>query len=147
MLRTEFFTAMEDGIRRLFETGADVVLYEMGYHHGEPTWKNLLRSYEVKTLDDLQEVLAIYTANGWGVPEAVSLDLAARTAEVKFTENFECTLKEGQTSAGSNFVRGHLSGLFEIVLGSKVEVSETNCVAKGDWTCTFRVASRSKPPF
>ena len=146
MLRTEFFTAMEDGIRKHFETGADVVLYEMGYHHGEPTWRNLLRSYEVKTLDDLQEALSNYTANGWGLAEAKSLDLAARTAEVEFSENFECTLKKGQVGAGSNFVRGHLSGFFEVVLGTKIAVAETACTAKGAQACAFSAAPRSDAP-
>ena len=140
MLRTEFFTAMEDGIRSHFETGADVVLYEMGYHHGEPTWRNLLKSYEVKTLDDLREALSIYAANGWGLPAAVSVDFAARTAEVRLSENFECSLKKGQKGAGSNFVRGHLDGLFEVVFGAKVEVAETTCTARGDPVCTFSVA-------
>ena len=147
MLRTEFFTAMEDGIRVHFESGADVVLYEMGYHHGEPTWRNLLKSYEVKTLDDLQEALSYYAATGWGFPEAKSLDPAAKTAEVRFNENFECSLKKGQMGKGSNFVRGHLDGLFEVVLGAKVDVSETTCIAKGDQTCTFTATPRSKPPY
>ena len=147
MLRTEFFTTLEAGIRKQFESGADVVLYEMGYHHGEPTWRNLLKSYEVKTLKDLQEVLSIYIANGWGMPEAVSMDLAARTAEVKFSDNFECMLKRGQTGSGSNFVRGHLKGFFEVVFGSKVEVNETACIAKGDPTCTFSVTPRPGTPW
>jgi len=143
MLRTEFFTAMKEEIRRHFETGADVVLYEMGYHHGVPTWRNLMKGYKVATLDDLEEVLAIYNANGWGTPEVLSFDLDAKTAVVALRDNFECYQRKGETLGGSNFVRGHLNGFFEVLFGGKVQVEETSCLARGDGRCVFSVAPGS----
>ncbi len=142
MLRSHFFAVMEEGIRSILATGADVVLYQMGYHHGEPTWRDLLRDYKVADVRDLQVALGYYGAVGWARPEVVSFDRAAKRAVVRLWDNFECAAKPERTPRGSNFFRGHLAGMFDVVYGTNsVNVVETKCLSMGDDCCEFSVSA------
>lgn len=139
MLRSHFFDVMEAGARELLQSGADVLFYQMGYRHGKPTWDDLLPANRVKDKADLQEVISIYAAVGWGIPEVASLDPDSKTAVVRFADNFECVEKKAQP--GSNFVRGHLAGLFTSLFGMPAKVVETRCTSVGDDYCEFDVTT------
>lgn len=141
MLRTHFFRVMEEGARRLLATGADVLLYEMGYDHGKPTWDDLLSNYRVREKEDLQEIISLYSAAGWGITEVASLNLASKKAVVRVRNNFECEAGTGKAQLGSNFVRGHLAGLFSSLFGARAKVAETKCVSQGDPACEFSVST------
>ncbi|MDG6975770.1 MAG: hypothetical protein JRN27_06750 [Nitrososphaerota archaeon] len=141
LVRTHFFTVMEQGIRSILSSGADVVLYQMGYSHGRPSWKALLSNYKVDSADDLQEISYIYSAAGWGRIEVLSFDKGAKKASVKVWDNFEGLVKPNEVKSGCNFVRGHLSGLFSTVFDKEnVKVSEVKCLSRGDPACEFSVA-------
>ena len=144
MLRAQFFATMEAGLRKHFESGADVVLQEMGYHHGKATWEDLLKIHGVGTQADLEELLGFYDANGWGRTEVVTFRPELKIAVVRLRGNFECTTK-GVSRPGSHFVRGHLEGLFESVFGGGVQVSETRCMARGAQYCEFTMSPRPEP--
>ena len=137
MLRTEFFGTMEDGLRRNFKSGADVLLHEMGFHHGMPTFENLLKRYPVRDKEDLKEVLCYYDASGWGKSDLQSFDLSKKKAVVRLMDNFECSAGGATAKTGSNFVRGHIEGLFSVIFGEGVKVAETKCITRGDQYCEF----------
>ncbi|MDG7012821.1 MAG: hypothetical protein JRN46_01170 [Nitrososphaerota archaeon] len=141
MLRTHFFSVMEEGIRDILGTGGDVLLYQLGYHHGAPTWRDLLSGYHVEDAEDLQVALGYYNATGWGRPEVVSFDLEGKKSAVEIWDNFECLSKPAKLPAGSNFFRGHLAGMFESVYNARVKVVETKCVSTGSDRCEFAVTA------
>jgi hypothetical protein len=114
MLRTHFFSVMEDGIRKVLDSGADVLLYQLGHHHGAPSWRNLLREYSVEDKRDLEVALGFYGAVGWGRTNVASFDPARKTATVKIWDNFECLTKAPGARQGSNFVRGDLAGISRV---------------------------------
>jgi predicted hydrocarbon binding protein len=138
MLRVEFFSEMKQTIHKVLQSGADVVLYELGYEHGAPSWKSLLSDFSVDDAAGLQEVLHIYDAVGWGRVEVVSFDKPSKTATVRMRDNFECSVAGGRDPS-SHFVRGHLAGAFSAVFGSEAKVVETKCIAVGDEYCEFAV--------
>ena len=141
MIRTHFFDVMERAIRALLSSGADVLLYQMGYNHGYPSWTNLLKGYRMKDRADLTEVIEIYNAVGWGRAEVLSFDLAAKKAVVKFADGFECADRSQESRTGCNFTRGHIAGLFANVFDDEdVKVAETSCMLKGDPACEFSVS-------
>ena len=141
LVRTHFFTVMEQGIRSILSSGADVVLYQMGYSHGRPSWTQLLSNYRVDSADDLQEISYIYSAAGWGRAEVVTFDKRAKKASLRFWDNFEGLVKPEEVKSGCNFVRGHLAGLFSTVFDKEnVKVSEVKCLSRGDAACEFSVA-------
>ena len=141
LVRTHFFTVMEQGIRSILSSGADVVLYQMGYSHGRPSWKELLSNYRVDSAEDLQEISYIYSAAGWGRIEVMAFDRKEKKASVKVWDNFEGLVKPDEVKSGCNFVRGHLSGLFSTVFDTDdMRVSEVKCISRGDPACEFSVA-------
>ena len=141
MIRTHFFDVMERAIRALLSSGADVLLYQMGYNHGYPSWTDLLRGYRVKNEQDLAEIIEIYNAVGWGKVEVLSFDLAAEKAAVRVSEGFECADRSQESRTGCNFTRGHLAGLFANVFDDEdVKVTETSCMLKNDPDCEFSVS-------
>jgi predicted hydrocarbon binding protein len=55
------------------------------------------------------------------------------------SNNFEC---EGQQSdkPNSQFIRGHIAGLFSNMLNEDLDCRETKCMALGDPYCEFVIA-------
>ncbi|MDE1854248.1 MAG: hypothetical protein KGI38_10965 [Thaumarchaeota archaeon] len=138
MLRSHFFAVMEADARDMLQSGADVLFYQMGIKHGRPTWDDLLSMNRVRDKADLEELISIYAAIGWGSAEVASFDLASRNAVVRIRENFECGSGTKKSHPGSNFVRGHLAGLFSSLFGGETTVKETRCISKGDEYCEFK---------
>jgi predicted hydrocarbon binding protein len=140
MLRTAFFALMNAKIRGLLGSGADVMLFELGFEHGLPSWRNILADYQVRSKEDLAAVLPYYTAVGWGRVEVVSFDFEAKAATFRIMDNFECGgLKSAKPS--SHFVRGHLTGCFATVFGGEAKITESSCISKGDGYCEFKVSA------
>lgn len=138
-LRTEFFATMLAGLKEHFKSGADVVLHEMGFHHGRPTWENVLRTYPVRDRASVAEALGFYDASGWGKTQLISFDIASKKAVVRVGDNFECALKERSSQNGSNFFRGHMEGLFTVVFGAEARAAEKRCLCMGDPYCEFDI--------
>ena len=142
MLRTHFFDVMEQAIRALLSSGADVLLYQMGFNHGRPSWVDLLSSYRVKTRDDLTEIAQIYSAVGWGRVEVLEFEPEADRAVLRLSEGFESSHRSSEGRTGCNFTRGHLAGLFSVVFDDEgVGVTETKCILRGDPQCEFATSA------
>jgi predicted hydrocarbon binding protein len=138
MIRTAFFKEMEKTVKKVFSTGADTFLYELGYDHGLPTWENLFRTFKVGDSKDLDYALQIYNAVGWCRPRVLSYDKSRGTARIRLDDNFECEAQRWGKPA-SQFVRGHFAGAISALDGRKHMCLETRCVAKGDEFCEFEL--------
>lgn len=139
MLRTGFFTLMEETARKVFSTGGDTFLYELGFNHGLPTWENLFKTFKVKGKKDLDYALKIYQAVGWCQPRVLSYDPNSLTAEVRVDNNFECE-SEGPQRPRSHFVRGHFAGALTALFGTRMKCLETKCIAAGHGFCVFQLS-------
>ena len=138
LIRTDFFSMMEEAAKKMFSTGAYVFLHELGFAHGLPTWKNLFETFEVRNRKDLDYALKIYQAVGWCRPRVVSYDQKKPSAVVRLEDNFECAMhSEGVVS--SHFVRGHFAGAFTALYGTRMTCKETACVSSGAKFCEFRI--------
>ena len=140
MIRAHFFAVMEEAVRSLLSSGADVILYQMGFNHGKPSWTQILSDYTVNTKEDLEEVIAIYSAVGWGKTEVLSFDKQEGQARIAVTDNFECIQRPEGAPEGCHFIRGHFGGLFATVFKSeKVKITELACSSTGAPACEFSV--------
>ncbi len=143
MIRTESIGSIFARVNGIFGDGpaARVVLHEMGEAAGRAIYKDLMAHIGPEIIkDELSNIIGLYTCNGWGIFELLNIDLDKKTAAVRVEENFECTHYKGHSStARSHFVRGHIAGVFSELLGSRVEVTENYCVAKGDAFCEFTI--------
>ncbi len=142
MMRTESIASIFARVNGIFGDGpaARVVMYEMGEAAGQAIFKDLVSRLGLDIIrDELSNVIGLYTSNGWGLFQLVEVDLERKTAEIRVHENFECVHYRKSSVPRSNFVRGHIAGWFSELLGSRVEVTEKHCVAKGDPFCYFTI--------
>ena len=88
----------------------------------------------------IKDVIGLYTAQGWGIFKLILVDFDKATAYVAAQNNFECAPFQGSgSSPRGEFVSGHLAGLFSEIFGKRMEVTETNCIARGDGDCKFEI--------
>jgi predicted hydrocarbon binding protein len=149
MIRTESIGSIFARVNGIFGDGpaARVILFEMGEAAGRAIYKDLEGSIGSKIIrDELSNVLRLYACNGWGIVELLRADFGARTAAIRVTDNFECLPYKSRSAVPrSNFVRGHVAGWFSGMFGTRIEVIERHCVAKGDLTCEFIVQPPAVP--
>ncbi len=155
LMRQKYFTQMLDNVRETFGSGGDSIIYREGFDYGKSTWENVVatlgRDY---VLENLNDVLSLYTSLGWGRTECVELDLRQPRIRIRMDANFECVDHQSDRP-NSEFVRGHLCGALSAILDTEVECNEVMCVSKGDRHCEFvvnRVISRvdnptARPPY
>lgn len=124
-------------VKKIFGSGAEVIIYEMGAATGEDDAKELARGLGKDILArNMTEMVFLYAAQGWGMPELVDLTLEPLTTILRIHDNFECAyVRSG--APNSQYIRGHLVGLAGGVLGKKVMIRETKCMAMGDKYCEF----------
>lgn len=121
----------------VFETGASVILYEMGYRAGKAAADAILKS-GLEGLDAFKAIMALSIARGWCVPELIEWDEREPRLVIRLWDNFECKPIAGQRNRpNSHLVRGLIAGILEGLTGKKVKVKETKCIAKGDDYCEF----------
>ncbi|MBI3840372.1 MAG: hypothetical protein HY297_00190 [Thaumarchaeota archaeon] len=127
-------------IRKIFGSGADLIIYEMGTATGENDAKELqaLMGDDV-VARNITELVFLYAAQGWGMPELVDLSLEPLKATLRIHDNFECAYTKSG-SVNSQYIRGHLVGLGKGVFGKMVTCEEVKCLAAGDPYCEFMAA-------
>jgi predicted hydrocarbon binding protein len=143
MLRAESLGSILARVSGIFGDGpaAKVILHEMGEAGGQTTYDELVSEIGAETFKrELPQVVGLYASNGWGDFQLLHIDFEKKTASLRAKDNFECGYyKVRSTVPRSNFVRGHIAGWSSRLFGSRVEVTETHCVAKGDPCCEFVV--------
>ncbi len=142
ILRTESIASIFSRIMGVFGDGAAarVVMYEMGEAAGRAIMKDLLAQLGGDIVrDELRSIVGLYSSNGWGIFDLVSMDLDQKKAEFRVRDNFECVHYKESVLPRSNFLRGHIAGWFSELVGSRVEVVEQYCEAKSDPFCYFVV--------
>lgn len=135
--RREVVVDMFSRIRKIFGSGANLVIYEMGVAAGESDGRELV-AYMGQSLveSNLPDLVYLYAAQGWGLPELVEISLQPFRATIRFKDSFECAYTKSAVP-NSHYLRGHLAGINSAILGKKVKSVETKCVAKGDPYCEF----------
>jgi predicted hydrocarbon binding protein len=137
ILRRRDLVDMFTRIKKLFGTGANVIIYEMGVAAGESDAKQLKSVLgEDRLIRNILEMVFLYSAQGWGVPEVVDLKLDPLEATIRIHDNFECSYHRS-ASPNSHYVRGHIVGLGAEIFGKRVACEEQKCTAKGDPYCEF----------
>ena len=124
----------------VFESGAYVILFEMGHRVGRKFVKEVRERFDVDKLRALQVLGSFAVARGWCVPELVEWDEQKPRLVVRMHDLFTCKPFAGQRKAPTgHLMRGVLAGIVEELTGASVKVKETKCVAKGDPYCEFVV--------
>jgi predicted hydrocarbon binding protein len=135
--RRENVVDMFNRIRRIFGSGANLIIYEMGVAAGESDGVALVESVGPGVVSSrLLDLIYLYAAEGWGMPEVVDVSIEPLRATIRFKDSFECAYTKSAFSNG-HYLRGHLVGLCESLFHKRVKVEETKCISKGDGYCEF----------
>ncbi len=125
-------------VKERYGSGGEAFLYHIGRELGEVSGEKY-RGREVGE-EFIREDILSFQAFGWGVPKVVELNLSRPRIRLRFYDLFESSVVKGEKSEPyCHFFRGYLAGLFSRFLGTRVEVMETKCIAKGDPYCEFIV--------
>jgi predicted hydrocarbon binding protein len=139
LMRMEGLRAMLRAVLEADPVNGEQDIYNQGFSFGKASWVELLKVFRPKTKEGLGELLAIYTAAGWGRAELVELDIPRRHAKLRFTEGFECVeMSTGEPE--SHFTRGHMAGALSAFFGADVRAEETKCTSAGNDHCEFVVS-------
>ncbi|MBO3799996.1 MAG: hypothetical protein FGF52_02925 [Candidatus Brockarchaeota archaeon] len=135
-LRVESFGAILKRLYEKFGTGAAVILYEMGLGMGESKFKSVVNKYHVDKQTAVKIILAERSAKGWCISQLEGY--GKNGAVIVVRELFECLpFKNNQERPISHFFRGYLTGIFQQAYGKSVNVTEVECIAKGESFCKF----------
>jgi len=137
LIRKEVFANMLKFVVETYGSGGRSLAYQLGKATGEKDGLDLLGEIgNERLLENLPELLNLYMAQGWGIPELIELSFEPLRATIRFDDCFECKPRNSILPV-SNFIRGHLAGLGKAFFDKEVECIETKCVAKGDSYCEF----------
>jgi predicted hydrocarbon binding protein len=144
IVRAPFLVSILDRIKSIFgpeSRSAQVILHQIG----EAGAERVFESVRIMTGPDfirnnVARALSLFTAVGWGIMDVKTVNLDAKTAEIHIKDGFESAdSRNTSNTAQCHFIRGMLTGWFSKLFQRKIEVTETQCIAKGDSFCTFLV--------
>ena len=120
---------------------AHVILYQVGEASGQRMFDSAKGVAGVDFITkNVARSLGLFIALGWGILNLTAVDLSAKTARIQVQDGFECA-DYGNVGITSqcHFLRGLLGGWFSGLFESKIDIIESQCVAKGNPACVFQV--------
>ena len=140
-------SAILDRIRGMFGeegTAAKVMLFAMGQAAGHDCFGMRIDEASARTVKmDLPNLMSLYSAAGWGIFKAIDVDSEKGSGTVQAIDCFECAPSQGKKSKPySQFIRGHIAGLFSELFGKRIDAVETECIACGDPHCQFLIGPK-----
>ena len=135
LVRKDVFSNMLKFIVETYGSAGKTLAYQLGKATGESDGKDLVKELgQERLLENLPELINLYAAQGWGIPDLTDLSFNPLKATLRLRGSFECTGRNSMVPV-SNFIRCHLAGLGRAFFDKTVECVETKCVAKGDPYC------------
>lgn len=143
LARKEVFGDMFRRLGEMFGTGGEAIIFEEGEATGESDGRRLVEVFG-KSLaqQSIPELTMLYLTLGWGQPELVRFNPSPFHATLRIYNSFEC-LGQKSTKPNSNFIRGHLAGLINVLFSKHVKCRETKCMALGDESCEFEISEEA----
>lgn len=137
LIRREVFTDTLKFMIKTYGSAGASLIYQLGKAAGQSDAEGLVKEMGIeRVLENLPELVYLYVAQGWGVPELVNLEFGPITATLRIHDNFECKGRDSLVPT-SHFIRGHLSGMAQVFFDRTIDCTELKCVSKGDPYCEF----------
>jgi predicted hydrocarbon binding protein len=139
------FRDMFDHLLSDFGSGGRVIIYKLGLASGKESYKHFGGVLGRENLvQRVPELISLYTANGWGRVEPATdsvsrFSLRPFHGTLKLFDSFECAGLRAKMPS-SDFIRGHIEGMTESLIGKQVKCEETRCVSMGDEYCQFEAS-------
>lgn len=142
LLGQERFSKMLERLRDAFGMAGNVMVYQEGLSVGE----GLARFFVGKmgdrfVMNHLPQIFGVFSAAGVGQVEITHYELDQLKVDLVLRNSMECVGHQSKKHY-SEFLRGTIAGMIEIVVGGRVKCEEIRCIATGDDHCEFIVTSR-----
>lgn len=139
LIRPETIVGFQKTMEKHSRQGAHEALFQGGYQGGYLSTK---KYKEIKNLSDGETISFMMTMGaeiGWGNFQLLEYDLENQKLQVR-VENSAFASAYGKSTEGvCHLISGVLSGLATVLFSRNYTVSETECLAKGDTYCVFRI--------
>lgn len=117
---------------------AKVLRHQMGLEAGEEKARRVQERFNLAGQDALRLILAERVAKGWGIPVILKYDAVGKEAQISVAQSFECAEAEQRvTEPAGEFLRGYLEGILSVLMKTRIQVREVECLAKGHPQCSF----------
>jgi predicted hydrocarbon binding protein len=144
----DFMKALTDSLTKTFQTGAVVILYQMGLAYGELLGRRILESGGLA--DQAEGVYrrryAGLAAGKFRFPPLAALAAGGAAAPMKVTleDSFFAKAAGVTGQPECHMARGLLEGTANVVFRKDYQCQEVKCLSKGDALCEFLVTQRPK---
>lgn len=144
IVRSAILASVIGRIKSIFgseSSSARVILYQIGEAGGQRVFDSLKALVGFEFIrKNVGRTLNLFTALGYGILNVKAVDLDAKTAYIHIQGGFESAdSRSASVTPQCHFIRGLLGGWFSQLFESRIEVIETQCVAKGNPACVFQV--------
>jgi predicted hydrocarbon binding protein len=136
----DVFNRIFSSIREKFSSGGDVIIYNEGLAYGEQQAKIMYSFFgKQKVFELLPELVKLYQSVGLGRPVLSKFELQNPSSWIRIYDSLEC---QGQKSSVpySQFLRGNICGMANVLYDRAMKCKETKCVAMGNEYCEFELA-------
>ena len=138
LFRWDAFNRMFDRMAEVFGTGGgEVMLYYEGIAIGEMYAQEMIRRFGKGTVNrNMPSIIKMLSASGWG---NASLKFSEGSPIVRIGDCFESSTRK-RVRHGCYFMKGMITGVAKVVLGTEVRCDETKCSLRGEDCCEFTIA-------
>jgi predicted hydrocarbon binding protein len=142
VIDTEFYKGIRTKLYSKFDTGASLILYEMGVGYGEIMAENIKEMGSGK-LESYRKFMDLGRYHGYGefmVPLLESIISSMRGEAKVYLKNSFFAYAVGNTGNTECWmVAGIIAGAAKIIFGKEMMCIEEKCASKGDPRCEFHL--------
>jgi predicted hydrocarbon binding protein len=138
----EFYRGFRNKLYSSFQSGASVILYDMGLGYGELMGKNM-KEARVSKLEIVKKFMELGKVKGYGlfqVPLLKTILSGIRGEPVVRVDNCFFATSTGNTGKVECYIMaGIIAGASQILLDTNYKCIEEKCLCKGDQYCEFKL--------
>jgi predicted hydrocarbon binding protein len=142
VIDTEFYKGLRSKLYSKFDSGASLILYEMGVGYGEIMAKNM-KEMGTGKLEIYRKFIHRGKRMGYGeftVPWLESIVSGMRSEAKVYLKASFFSAAAGETGKTECWiVAGIVAGAAKIIFGREMVCVEENCTSKGDLRCEFHL--------
>ncbi len=137
-----FYKGMRDKLYERFQSGASVILYEMGLGYGDIMGKDMV-NMGVSKFETITKFMELGKKRGYGefhIPLLRSfLSTLKGEPVVSFKNSFFATSVGRTGKAECYIMAGIIAGASRVLLNKEFVCVEEKCLCKGDSSCEFKL--------
>ncbi|MGI0092137.1 MAG: V4R domain-containing protein [Nitrososphaerales archaeon] len=142
----EFYKALASKLYSSFQSGASVILYDMGLGYGELMGRNM-KEMGVSRFEVIKDFIELGKSHGYGVFNTpfLKMILSGIRGEpaVRLEDSFFATSFGKTGKVECYLMAGIIAGASQVLLNKKFTCVEEKCLAKGDAYCEFKLRNVS----